>query len=177
LNLIIQKCVKLFADHPSQFASFESVGKTLPAGIPGGHFFLPSEEDTPMTQPAPEPSTHAAVNRCITAYRQAVQAGAGTSSSAAREAGINAYCAALPIISTRESIREFIACITQGMVFRVFWKDEGPKLIAAAKAALATFYRDREPAPPGPNAARGSGRPAESDQKSAKDTVHETDRQ
>jgi hypothetical protein len=130
-----------------------------------------------MTQPAPEHSTHAAVNRCVTAYRQAIQAGGGASSSPARDAGVNAYRAVLPIISTRESIRDFIACITHGMVFHVFWNDEGPKLIAAAKAALATFSRDREPAPPGPHAARGAGRPPESDQKPAEDTAHETDRQ
>jgi hypothetical protein len=130
-----------------------------------------------MTQPASEPSTYVAVNRCLAAYRQAVQAGGGSTSSAARDAGINAYCAALPIISTRESIRDFIACVTHGMVFRVFWKEEGPRLIAAAKAALATFSRDREPAPPGPNAARGAGRPPESDQKPGEDTAHEADPQ
>ncbi len=128
-----------------------------------------------MTQPASEPSTHVAVNRCLIAYRQAVQAGGGAKSSAARDAGVDAYRAALPIVSTRESIRDFIACITHGMVFHVFWNDEGPKLIAAAKAALATFSRDREPAPPGPNAVSSGGRPPGSGQKPVEDTAHEAD--
>ncbi len=92
------------------------------------------------------------------------------SSSAARDAGVNAFHAALPIISTRESIRDFIACITHGMVFHVFWNDEGPKLIAATKAALATFSRDREPAPQPATASKRSPAPG-----SGEGTAHETD--
>jgi hypothetical protein len=175
LNRLLKKCAKLFAGHPFQFASLKSDRQNNARRHPRRAFLLPSQEDTLMTQPASQPSTHVAVNRCLAAYRQAVQAGGGATSSAARDAGVNAYRAALPIVSTRESIRDFIACITHGMVFNVFWNDEGPKLIAAAKAALATFSRDREPAPPGPHAVNSGGRPSKSSQKPGEGTDQETD--
>lgn len=114
----------------------------------------------PSTPPPPapaEPPPNPAVQRCCAVYRQALTAGGGPKVSAAVDAAINAYKVALPQISTRASIRDFIACITQGMVLGVFWNDQGPKLIGAAKAALAAL--PREPAPLGPHMARPAGRP------------------
>jgi hypothetical protein len=133
--------------------------------------FLPQKR-TVMTQPAtpldPSASTqtaelspHAAVQRCCTAYRHAIEAGGGPKVSSARDAAQEAYKAALPFLSTRASIRGFIACIAQGMVFGIFFFDEGPKLIAAAKAALSAL--PPEAAPMAPHSARPAGRPRTSD--------------
>jgi hypothetical protein len=160
LNPIPEKCAKLIADHPSQFASlvYREAKQCPPA--PGGHFLLLRNEDR-MTQnatidpvaaasttprPAEEPSTNPAVQRCWNAYVRALISGGGPKIAAARDNAQDAYRKTLPHF-TRASIRDFIACITHGMVLGVFWKTEGPRLVAAAKAALAAL--PREPAPLG----------------------------
>jgi hypothetical protein len=142
----------------------------MPAGIPAGIFFC-SEMRTVMTQPAAtidpaadastmpptppaaeEPSINPAVQRCCNAYVRALISGGGPKIAAARDNAQDAYRKTLPHLTTRASIRDFIACITHGMVLGVFWKTEGPRLVAAAKAALAAL--PRESAPLAQNAAK-----------------------
>lgn len=113
-----------------------------------------SPAPAPPAQPGSEPAPDSAVRRCCSAYHQALAAAGGRKISGARDAAKDAYRDALPFLSTRASIADFIACITQGMVLGVFWREEGPQLIAAAKAGLAAL-------PPESRAvSRPVGRPA-----------------
>ncbi|HEY3706146.1 MAG TPA: hypothetical protein VGL22_13875 [Terracidiphilus sp.] len=110
------------------------------------------------TQPAPTPSPaqshpetsardatptplpgNPSVRRCCAAYQKAVTAHGGSKNPGARDAGAEAYRLALPDLTGRASTADFIACIVKGMLIRVFWNDEGPRLIIAAKAALAAL--------------------------------------
>ncbi len=106
---------------------------------------------------ADEPSTNFAVQRCCAAYGRALFSGGGPKVSAARDAAQEAYKRTLPHLTSRASIRDFIACITHGMVLGVFWNDEGPRLVTAAKAALGAV--PREPASCEQNQANSGGRP------------------
>jgi hypothetical protein len=102
----------------------------------------PAAHDPPAA-PSPTP----AVQRCCAAYQHALATFKHPDNAK------DAFKNALPFLTDRGSILDFIACITQGMVLRVFWADEGPKLIVAAKAALSAL-----PSASGP-VSRPGGRP------------------
>jgi hypothetical protein len=95
----------------------------------------------------PQPDPHAVVRRCYALFHQAYAAevAAKSSESRARDKAKAAYRAAMPPLISRSEIRSFIACIAQGMILGVFWNDEGPKLTAVAKAALASLPRESRP--------------------------------
>jgi hypothetical protein len=63
-----------------------------------------------------------------------------------------AFRDALPDITDRSSAADFIACILKGMVLRVFFDKEGPRLISGARAAGAllpgAMRTDRMPSGP-----------------------------
>jgi hypothetical protein len=115
-----------------------------------------SEPSTATPPPAAGPAQHAAVQHGLAAYHRTFTSIDG-SRVRAHEAASDAYKAALPFLSSRASIRDFIACVAHGMALKVFWNDEGPKMIAAAKAAIAAL--PREIAPIHPHAVNQGGRP------------------
>lgn len=84
------------------------------------------------------------VDLCWAAYRQAFDraSAAGKSSYDAKENAREAYLHAMPRLDTRDDIRAFIACVTYGMLFDVFWRNNGSELIAAARIAAAALPRE-----------------------------------
>jgi hypothetical protein len=55
----------------------------------------------------------------------------------ARQQGANAFRSALPIIAGYENIRDFIACVTYGMLMDILPREECRELFEAAKIAMA----------------------------------------
>ena len=109
------------------------------------------------------PSPDAPVLRCCTVYREtwANERSKGSDNFDTRERSRAAYLHAMPFLTTRANIRDFIACVAKGMMLRVILYDEGAGLISAARIALAAMPKD--PAPPLENAARRAGRPPKKD--------------
>jgi len=68
----------------------------------------------------------------------ATESEVGATSNAAE-----AYRAALPPLSTRDSCRDFIACVAQGMLLGVIPEKDGGKLLYAAQVALAAANVER----------------------------------
>jgi len=117
-------------------------------------------ESTPEPEPASEPDpalepepTHArpAVRKCDAAYRRAfnayMEANEGKScskSSAARAAGL-AYRSAMPLLSSFEGIRDFIACTAHGILVGAIPPEQSGRVLYAAQVALATLQREPKP--------------------------------
>jgi hypothetical protein len=94
----------------------------------------------PPTTTAPTPAAScSALERCCAAYRRTLAAAGGPNAGGALNAAEQAYRNALPFLIDRPSIFDFIASVTHGMVLRVFWVEEGPKLLSAARTALAAI--------------------------------------
>jgi hypothetical protein len=55
----------------------------------------------------------------------------------AREQGANGFREALPMLTGYENIRDFIACVTYGMLTMILSQDESRELFGAAKIAMA----------------------------------------
>jgi hypothetical protein len=109
---------------------------------------------TPITPPSnakadppPTPTHNPAVQLCFSEYQKALAAAGGPKATGARDAAENAFRHALPDITDRQSVANFIACIAKGIVLRIFWQQEGPRLIFAAKAAQAGFPPESNPMP------------------------------
>lgn len=133
-----------------------------PAAIPAPAPSAPAKSaadaaDVPPTTPAAPPAPDKAVQRCCSAYHHAL------ATTRDKDKAKEAFKNALPFLTNRATILDFMACITQGMVLSVFWFDEGPKLIHAARATLAAL--PREPAPIPEHAAKAAGRPSKNQQR------------
>jgi hypothetical protein len=100
-----------------------------------------------------------AVAHCTKAWKKTFRAetGAGLNEVSAAYRAAEAYRAAMPALSTRESCRDFIACVAQGILLGAIAEKHGGKLLYAAQVALAAANSDQKIAD-----ARGS-RPDTSD--------------
>lgn len=83
-----------------------------------------------------------AAHRCAAAYSKALAAAGGPKAVGARDAAEAAFLKQMPYLTDREHIRDFIACVAQGMLLKVFWRNDGQRLIAAARAALSALPRE-----------------------------------
>jgi hypothetical protein len=113
----------------------------------------PPPAPAPKPQPETPPkkrSTNPAVEQCVSAYYHALAAAGGPNGHGGRDAAEAAFKRALPMLSDRASILDFIACIAHGMVLNIFWKEQGPSLVVAAKAALAAIPREQQKSGPQP---------------------------
>jgi hypothetical protein len=82
----------------------------------------------------------------------------GKSECAAKFKAIQAYKDALPPLIGADNIRDFIACVAQGMLLGTIEDNQGARLLYAARAAESTL-RNR-PADKQPSSARPIGRPS-----------------
>lgn len=119
-----------------------------------------SNEALPQTTPAsdaadeviPNPA-NPAVARCRDAWTREykTQLAKGAPRVAAVFSANGAYRNAMPQLAGYENIRDFIACIAQGMLLGAIEASQSSKLLYAAQVALSTVRA--QPAPPKSSAA------------------------
>jgi len=89
-----------------------------------------------------------AVAHCSKAWKKTFRAAVSAGKSelgAAIKAG-EAYRAAMPALSTRDSCRDFIACVAHGILLDAISEKDGGKLLYAAQVALAAANSDQKSA-------------------------------
>ncbi|HTW78917.1 MAG TPA: hypothetical protein VME23_05145 [Terracidiphilus sp.] len=97
-------------------------------------------------------STAAAIARCREAFLKAqaryIELNGGPQKAneyPSRQKGKEAFRNALPQLSTRQNILDFIACVSVGVVLEVIRENTSSKLIYAAHAALRALPKDPRP--------------------------------
>ncbi len=93
------------------------------------------------TQPAPpSASSSPAIQACMNAYHAAYQAALAQNKLIFQidEAAGKAYGCAMPPLSGRGNIRDFIACVTHGMILEAIPWVNGTKLLYAAQIAYTS---------------------------------------
>jgi hypothetical protein len=92
---------------------------------------VPASPD--IYDPAPNP----AIARCYQAYRQAAKTAReqGKYDFEIRSAAREAYRSAMPPLSGAENIRDFIACIAEGMLNESISGNDATRLLYAAQVA------------------------------------------
>jgi len=94
-------------------------------------------------QPAPAPAepVHAnpAVARCCEAFNRTYKANIaiGQSKSAAIDCAATAFREAMPPLVGHDNIRDFIACVAQGILLGAIESSKSSKLLYAAQVALS----------------------------------------
>jgi hypothetical protein len=85
-------------------------------------------------------SDNPAVARCCHAYASNFDAARkrGESRYAAESAAKKAFCNSMPPLSGAQNIRDFIACVTQGMLINALAFSDGTRLLYAAQVAYST---------------------------------------
>ncbi len=91
---------------------------------------------------APEnPSANQSLTRCREAFEQmrTDMLANGKSECVAKFKSIQAYKDALPPLIGADNIRDFIACVAQGMLLGTIEDNQGARLLYAARAAQSTL--------------------------------------
>jgi hypothetical protein len=119
----------------------------------------PSPEPVGAPAPTLEPGlthTRLAVRKCGAAYRRAFHVFIETAdreepswdrSRAADQAGL-AYREAMPLLSSFEGVRDFIACTAHGILMGAIPPEQSGRLLYAAQVALAALQREPKPRKP-----------------------------
>ena len=91
--------------------------------------------------PEPPPARNAAVERCCQARLRSLKNSREKhhDSYDTEVSAEEAYRNALPDLAGYENIRDFIACVTHGMVIGVIDSIDGPKLLYAAQVAIGAL--------------------------------------
>ena len=102
------------------------------------------------------------VAHCIEAYNHAIETerAKGSSDGKCVDRAKQAFCAAMPHLEDRRSIRDFIACVAWGQVNGIIWCNDAPKWLYSAQVALQALPPEPRPWPgrPKPSApAEASG--------------------
>jgi hypothetical protein len=107
--------------------------------------------------PCDSKSAKAAIRRCIAAWHRAYQAFVELSDpndqdalTWARVPAGKAYCQAMPIISSRESLCEFVACATHGILINAIPPEKRNNILYAAQLALSLFQAEPKPSKSSP---------------------------
>jgi hypothetical protein len=120
---------------------------------------LAAPAQQPMNAPAPRlrpdsANARPALKRCLAAWRRAFNAymvdsdGDSTDKVFAAHEADKAYCNAMPILSSYENIRDFIACTAHGILMGAIPQEQSGHLLYAAQVALATLHREPKPRKP-----------------------------
>lgn len=107
----------------------------------------------PAAETLPSPPIHnPAVQRCCQARKRSLEASQkkGLDNYNAKVNANVAYRNAMPDLSGYENIRDFIACITYGMLFDIIDSIEGLKFIYAAQIAIGAPRHEPKDQPPLP---------------------------
>jgi len=115
-----------------------------------------SVETQPETAPAsvaPNPASppkSPVVTRCCeawdSAYRTELQK--GKMDSQAAKVAAKAFRYAMPSLLGRENIRDFIACVAQGVLMEAIEVQQSNRLLYAAQTALSSLRSEPKPAKP-----------------------------
>jgi hypothetical protein len=88
----------------------------------------------------------ATIKRCMSAWRRAYKAGEEEgfqfetdTSFWAKKVASKAFCEALPLLSTRENISDFIACAAHGILIDAIPVEKTGPILYAAQLALAAL--------------------------------------
>jgi hypothetical protein len=103
---------------------------------------------SPATETVPNPpSPNPAVQRCCEALERSLEESRanGKANYYEEEHADQAYMNAMPHLSGYENIRDFIACVTHGMVIGAIDHIEGPKLLYAAQIAVGALRHEPKP--------------------------------
>jgi len=116
--------------------------------------------DVNQTTPAPialeEPDAvpeNPAIARCLSAWARAYKEEKAIKNDhyEAVRKGNHGYRKAMPRLSGYENIRDFIACVTYGMLFDIIDSVEGPKFLYAAQVAIGALrHEPKDQHPPTP---------------------------
>jgi hypothetical protein len=100
---------------------------------------------TEATSTIPE---NPAIARCMIEWQRVYreQRAKKESSFSASLVAAEAYRKAMPPLSGRENISDFIACVAHGMLIEAIGGNDATKLLYAAQVALATLRRQPAPA-------------------------------
>ena len=100
-----------------------------------------------VLDPSSPSSVNPALARCLSAYKQAFKAARdrGKGKVFSELDGEEAYRLAMPPLCGGETIRDFIACTTQGMIIGAFDGAAGARLLYAAQVAHSTLRNQSEP--------------------------------
>jgi hypothetical protein len=97
-------------------------------------------------------STAVAIERCRAAYREAmanfIRNNGGPQKASefyTRRKGNEAFRDALPQLSSRQNILDFIACVVDGVLIEAILETTSSKLVYAAQIALNAFPRESRP--------------------------------
>ena len=110
-------------------------------------------QTTPTPIANPSPHRNHAVERCCLARERSLNESEaeGIDEYTAGKLGDQAYCDAMPHLCDLESIPDFIACTTHGILTKAFDDTEGAKLLYAVQVATSAFRRQakvkKQPAP------------------------------
>ena len=113
----------------------------------------------PASAPAPRlrpdsANARPALKRCLAAWRRAFNAymvdsdGDSTDKVFAAHEADKAYCNAMPILSSYENIRDFIACTAHGILIGAIPPQQSGHILYAAQVALSTFHNETKPQKP-----------------------------
>jgi len=104
----------------------------------------PTTTATAAPSPAPGVTLNSAVQSCVAAFNQTLAAehAAGHTTSAARDKAVEAFCKAMPYLTSHGNIRGYIACVGQGMLLKIIRCEEGSKLLYAAQIAMGALPRE-----------------------------------
>jgi hypothetical protein len=108
---------------------------------------VPAPPESATTISTPEPNS--AIDRCYQAYRQAAKAAReqGKYDFQIESAAKEAYRNAIPSLSGIDNIRDFIACIAEGMLHEMIGGADGMRLIYAAQVASGIQGKLDRPTP------------------------------
>ena len=104
-------------------------------------------EAFPIDGPAPDASQ--AVARCSQVWDDAYAAEFLKRQSVfdAKDAAVAAYSRAMPTPSSEDGIRDFIACVTHGILLGAFQDKQASQLLYAAQVASGALTRARKAKP------------------------------
>ena len=135
-----------------------SSASVSPAPQPDRQPDPPPSTPEPASQSGQAPEPLSIVARCVKAHNKArSEAYARTENRfTAKDAGASAYRNAMPPLVGAENIRDFIACVAQGLLIGAIENKDASKLLYAAQVAFSTLNRSAEIRPklkPGPKPA------------------------
>jgi hypothetical protein len=97
---------------------------------------------TPVNEPSPQPATrNAAVQRCCAARDRSLEdsRAGNVEKYEARERSQQAYRNALPDLAGYENIRDFVACISHGLLTGDISPINSPTYLCAAQVAISAL--------------------------------------